>query len=261
VQPIGITLDSGQYSRQEIEKYEAVYGRNFVSPGGKATAQEFIALLELKPGMRVLDVGCGIGGAAFYMAQQYGVRVHGIDISANMLEIARERCREMGLEDSITFERGDVLDFDGASRYDRVYSRDVFLHIADKVRLMQILKNSLLRRGKLLFTDYCSGEGDKSESFEKYITQRNYFLRTINEYHILLAQVGFTEIVAQDRTPQFITILERELDNLSSDTFGDSTLAEIRQAWRDKIARARAGEQRWGLFLAQRNSAIINHKS
>ncbi len=40
--------------------------------------------------MRVLDIGCGIGGSAFYMARRYGALVNGIDLSTNMIEIANE---------------------------------------------------------------------------------------------------------------------------------------------------------------------------
>jgi len=245
-------LDAGQYAANAIEKYEAIYGRNFISPGGKETAQEFLALMALQPGMKVLDVGCGLGGSAFLMAEQYGVSVRGIDLSTNMLQIARARCQAAGLTDRVAFEYGDILDFNCASTYDRVYSRDVFLHIQDKVRLMRVLKNCLAPGGILLFTDYCCSAGSHSQEFEAYIHQRNYFLCTVNYYHSLLAQAGFTEIMAQDRTPQFIDVLERELARLPADRFSPSTLADIMQAWQDKIARARRGEQRWGLCMARR---------
>ena len=90
-------LDQGQYSLDEIRKYEAIYGRNFISPGGEATARAILGLVAFTPNMDVLDVGCGLGGAAFLIAQTYGARVHGIDLSRNMLQIAQARCREAQL--------------------------------------------------------------------------------------------------------------------------------------------------------------------
>ena len=56
--------------------------------------------------MRVLDIGCGVGGCAFQMARDHGVTVDGIDISRNMIEIGRERCAEAGLDDSVSLRHG-----------------------------------------------------------------------------------------------------------------------------------------------------------
>ncbi len=88
------TLDAGQYTLDEIHKYEAIYGRNFVSPGGEATTRTLLKLVALQPDMLVLDVGCGLGGAAFVLASSFGVRVHGIDLSRNMLQLAQERYQQ-----------------------------------------------------------------------------------------------------------------------------------------------------------------------
>ncbi len=100
----GTQLDTTQYQAEAIAKYEAVYGQHFISPGGAVSARACIARLGLKPGMRVLDVGCGLGGSAFLMAREYGVSVHGIDVSANMLASARERLRSEGLTSLVTLE-------------------------------------------------------------------------------------------------------------------------------------------------------------
>jgi phosphoethanolamine N-methyltransferase len=186
------------------------------------------------------------------MARQYGVSVHGVDLSTNMLQIAQKRCRAAGLEQGVTFEHGDILDFVPAKPFDRVYSRDVFLHIQDKARLAQVMRASLAPGGRLLFTDYCCGEGEKSADFAAYIRQRGYRLFTIAEYRDLLAEAGFVEITAQDRTAHFQQILEQELANLPVERFTPLTLTEIRAAWQAKIERAQSGEQRWGLFMAHR---------
>ena len=53
--------------------------------------QDFVQRLNLQPGQRVLDIGCGIGGGDFFMASKYGATVHGIDQSVNMVLIALER--------------------------------------------------------------------------------------------------------------------------------------------------------------------------
>ena len=83
-------LDANQYATDSILKYEQVYGEDFVSPGGKEMAREFIEKLKLQPNSKVLDVGCGLGGSAFLMAEQFGLSVDGIDLSKNMIRIAQK---------------------------------------------------------------------------------------------------------------------------------------------------------------------------
>jgi phosphoethanolamine N-methyltransferase len=70
-------------------RYEVVFGEGYVSTGGEVTTREFVPKLRITPGDSVLDIGCGIGGGDFLMAREYGAHVLGIDLSRNMLEMAR----------------------------------------------------------------------------------------------------------------------------------------------------------------------------
>ena len=53
-------------------------------------AREFIEELNLQPNSTILDAGCGLGGSAFLMAEQFGLSVDGIDLSENMIRIAQK---------------------------------------------------------------------------------------------------------------------------------------------------------------------------
>uniref|UniRef100_A0A452ZRF5 phosphoethanolamine N-methyltransferase n=1 Tax=Aegilops tauschii subsp. strangulata TaxID=200361 RepID=A0A452ZRF5_AEGTS len=70
-----------QYKSTGILRYERVFGEGYVSTGGFETAKEFVDKLDLKAGQKVLDVGCGIEGGDFYMAETYDVHVLVIDLS------------------------------------------------------------------------------------------------------------------------------------------------------------------------------------
>jgi len=245
-------LDEGQYSADAIRKYEAVYGRNFVSPGGRDTTLALLALAELAPATRVLDVGCGLGGAAFLMAQAFAARVHGIDVSRNMLEVALERRAELGLAHAVTFEHADILRYEAAGEYDLVHSRDAFLHIHDKGRLFAKLARCLRPGGRLLFTDYLRADGAPSQGFAAYIRARNYELCSLDMYRERMAAAGFTIVLAEDRTAEFTAILERELGQILASALPPRERAEMAESWRAKLARARAGEQRWGVFLGRK---------
>lgn len=61
-------MDHKQYSRNGVLRYEKIFGEGFVSTGGIDTTLEFLEQLDLKPYQKVLDVGCGIGGGNFLMA-------------------------------------------------------------------------------------------------------------------------------------------------------------------------------------------------
>jgi phosphoethanolamine N-methyltransferase len=250
--PEANALDAGQYTPEEIRKYEAIYGRSFISPGGEVTTRELLGLVAITPGMRVLDVGCGLGGAAFLIAQTYGARVHGIDLSRNMLQIAEARCQAANLTQAVSFEHVDILRYDCHETFDLAHSRDVFLHIHDKARLLRNIERCLRPGGHLLFSDYLCRIGAKSAAFEAYIHSRQYDLRSLDEYRLLLEQAGFEVMLAQDRTAEFIAILERELGQLGNSLLDAREQAALALSWQDKIRRARDGEQRWGVFLGRK---------
>lgn len=245
-------LDQGQYTLDEIRKYELIYGRNFISPGGSATAREILSLATITPNMNILDVGCGLGGAAFLLAKTFGARVHGIDLSRNMLQLAQARCQDIQLTHTVTFEHADILRYERPAGFELVHSRDAFLHIHDKVGLLDAIQRCLPPGGLLLFSDYLCGAGAKSADFAAYIRGREYDLHTLEEYRVLLEQAGFEVLLAQDRTADFIVILERELDQLAASQIEASERAVLAQSWRDKLRRAHAGEQRWGVCLAKK---------
>jgi len=245
--------DTNQYAPREIRKYEAVYGRHFVSPGGEACARECVARLGLTPGDTVLDVGSGLGGSAFLMAREYGARVHGIDLSADMVKLARAKCREERLDELVSFTAGDCLELTDSQAYQAIYSRDVILHIEDKLGLFEILHEALMPGGRLLFTDYCRAEGKSSDEFAAYVVERGYCLYTLAGYHECLRQAGFVDVVSEDWTERFIDIHRQELSRLAAAGLDDEDEAEMRQGWLKKIARAQRGEQRWGFFTARRD--------
>ncbi len=82
--------------------------------------------LMLKPGMRVLDIGCGWGGLAIYAAQKYGVEVVGITISKEQSDLARELAK--GYPVRILFQ--DYRDLEG--RFDRIVSVGMAEHVGYK---------------------------------------------------------------------------------------------------------------------------------
>ena len=82
--------------------------------------------LQLKPGMRLLDIGCGWGGLAEYAARHYGVAVEGVTISKEQQKMAQQRCE--GLDVNILLQ--DYRDLN--KHYDRIVSVGMFEHVGPK---------------------------------------------------------------------------------------------------------------------------------
>ncbi len=83
--------------------------------------------LRLKPGDRLLDIGCGWGGLVCYAAEHYGVKAHGITLSEAQLELAHERIAAKGLGERVRVEIRDYADLDGS--YDKIASIGMYEHI------------------------------------------------------------------------------------------------------------------------------------
>ncbi|KAL9273948.1 Phosphoethanolamine N-methyltransferase-like protein [Drosera capensis] len=251
-------LDSVQYKCSGILRYERVFGSGFVSTGGLETTKEFVGKLDLKPGQKVLDVGCGIGGGDFYMAENFDVEVVAIDLSINMISFALERA--IGLKCAIEFEVADCTKKNYPdNEFDVIYSRDTILHIQDKPALFRSFYRWLKPGGKVLISDYCRSAGTPSSEFSEYIKQRGYDLHAVHAYGQMLRDAGFDEVIAEDRTDQFIRVLQRELDAVKKDKdifvhdFSEEDYNDIVEGWKAKLVRSSSREQRWGLFIARKN--------
>ncbi|WMV35240.1 hypothetical protein MTR67_028625 [Solanum verrucosum] len=251
-------LDTVQYKSNGILRYERVFGAGFVSTGGIDTTKEFVAMMDLQPGEKVLDVGCGIGGGDFYMAEKYDVHVVGIDLSVNMITLAFERA--IGRKCAVEFEVADctVKTYPEES-FDVIYSRDTILHIQDKPALFRSFYKWLKPGGRVLISDYCKKAGPASEDFAAYIKQRGYDLHDVEAYGQMLRDAGFNEVIAEDRTEQFMKVLQKELDIVENERetfiqeFSEQDYNDIVGGWKAKLVRSSSGEQRWGLFFAKKN--------
>lgn len=85
------------------------------------------AKLALKPGMTVLDIGCGWGGMALYLHQKTGAEVLGVTLSEEQLKVARERAEAAGVAGKVRFELIDYRHVTG--QFDRIVSVGMFEHV------------------------------------------------------------------------------------------------------------------------------------
>jgi cyclopropane-fatty-acyl-phospholipid synthase len=119
--------------------------------------------LGLTSGMRVLDIGCGWGGAARFAAERYGVSVTGITISKNQALAARRRCA--GLPVEILFEDYRSL----AGRFDRIYSLGMFEHVGRRNYRAYLAKVRELLAPDGLFLLHTIGANESSSATDPWI--------------------------------------------------------------------------------------------
>ncbi|HHZ93037.1 TPA: methyltransferase domain-containing protein [Candidatus Poribacteria bacterium] len=251
-------LDTTQYTVNGILRYEKVFGYNFVSTGGIKTAQELFSEIDLTPGAKVLDIGSGLGGSAFFIEENYAAKVTGIDLSSNMIQLSNQRASYRNSK--VQFILGDCtqMEFEPES-FNLIYSRDSLLHVQDKTTLFQKIKDWLKPSGKVLITDYCCGSSDWSREFSDYVQKRNYTLHDVQTYKHLLEKSGLKIIQGYDNTKRFVVALEAELQHLISmkeeflQNFTQHDYEDLIQGWEKKITRAKQGYQKWGCFYAKKN--------
>jgi phosphoethanolamine N-methyltransferase len=259
--PAQSTYDNkGQYSRTGILRYEKIFGHGYVSTGGHATTEYLCSKLDgaLRPGARVLDVGSGIGGAAFHLAGTYGAVVTGVDLSPEMIKIARERALEANAPPTVTSILGDILTYPFAGPFDVIWSRDALMHLPDKPGLFSRLHALTAPGGRLVITDYAKGVGQRSPEFHSYIESTGYHVVDPASYGRLLEGAGYVDVAVEDATDRFVEILERELEILATNrqdflaSFSEKDLNYLVDRWKMKVRFCQAGHMKWGIYRARK---------
>ena len=92
-----------------------------------AKKRHIAAKLALKPGQRVLDIGCGWGGMSIFLAQEYDVNVVGVTLSTQQHELGIQRVKDAGLEGKVDIRLQDYRDVEGP--FDRIVSVGMFEHV------------------------------------------------------------------------------------------------------------------------------------
>ena len=147
--------------------------------------------LRLRPGMNVLDIGCGWGGAAQFAAERYGVSVTGVTVSRNQAAAATERCK--GLPVKILLQ--DYRSLSG--RFDRIYSLGMFEHVGHRnyATYFETAKRLLVDDG--LFLLHTIGSNTTNESNDPWI-ERYIFPNSLLPSIAQIATASESRFVVED---------------------------------------------------------------
>jgi SAM-dependent methyltransferase len=216
--PTGRTREEampGDYPDHFVRRLELLWGQGFMSPGGADEVRAIADGISLA-GLKGLDIGCGIGGPDIVLVRDLGAAsVHGVDIDQALLDKAMANAQAAGLADRLSYGRIDPgpLPFAEAS-YDVVFSKDAFLHVADKPALFAEIGRVLRPGGWLIASDWMASEDrDTIPAWQAYQARAPYPLRPATEASSArdLRAAGFIEVATRDRNAWYKEIATRDL--------------------------------------------------
>ena len=181
--------------------------------GGLDATRELAAQMELAPGLRILDVGSGIGGPARYFAAEHQCKVTGVDLTEEFVQVARSLTRRAKLDHLAEFVQASALDlkFD-AGTFDRSYMIHVGMNIADKGGVFREVRRVLKPGGKFAVFDFLrTGHGPIIYPVPWASSEETSFVVDMGSYRGALEKAGFHVEQERIRTAFAIEFTERTI--------------------------------------------------
>lgn len=146
-------IDPAHLTYQDLFVCDQMHGR------GVNATREHIEHAGIEAGMRVLDIGCGIGGASRCIAAEQNCQVTGIDLTTEFIDVARVLTTRCGLDHRIEYFAVDALAMPfGNQTFDHVWCHNVTMNIQDKVGLISEIGRVLKPDGRFSCSELALGE-------------------------------------------------------------------------------------------------------
>jgi SAM-dependent methyltransferase len=181
--------------------------------GGRAATEHAVAKMGLAADRRVLDVGCGLGGATRYLAATLGCRVTGIDLTPDYIAAARMLAERTGLAGRVDYRVASALDMPFEDRsFDAAITFHVAMNIADRAGLYREVARVLRPGAVFCIYDVMKGPQDGLEFPVPWAeTAETSHLATPAEMRSHLSGAGFEVAEVDDRTAYGIEFFRQRL--------------------------------------------------
>lgn len=169
--------------------------------GGRVATQSLTEQLHLSQNQHVLDIGCGLGGASRFVANQYGCKVSGVDLSDEYIETGRVLNEWVGLNGQIDLFQGSALSlaFEDNS-FDAAYMLHVGMNIEDKQRLMKEIQRVLKPGAVFALYDVMRYQSDHINYPVPWASDSSMcHLAKLDDYKNALQKAGFEIKAVKDR--------------------------------------------------------------
>jgi SAM-dependent methyltransferase len=175
--------------------------------------------LPIERGQRILDIGCAVGGPARYMAERFGCRVSGIDITPGFIEAGEELNRLTGMVDRVDLRVGDgaTLPYEDTV-FDGAYTQHVTMNVADRAAFFAEAFRVVKPGGFFALSEHGLGpKGDPIYPLPWADEPATAVLKTRAETEALLADAGFERIETLDTGPKYVDGYRNMLAKIEAD--------------------------------------------
>lgn len=220
-----------EYPANYCRFLEVTYGANMMSEGGAHAIDNILAQESDLSNKHILDVGFGLGGAAFHIANTYGAFVYGLEINPWLVKEASRRIPRQ-LDNQINFlEYHPMRELPFEQDYfDVVFSKGVLTHLKNKSNLFQQINRILKPGGSFVIDDWLSPiEGTWGEKLNKMCEEEGLTLyaETESNYKKLLKNSQFTDIQMYDQNKHYYQYNLDIVNNLKCMDPNDEVFNEI----------------------------------
>ena len=250
-----------EYHDAMLDLLEWIWGRDYMAPGGEGNVDRLVNRQDLR-NRKVLDIGSGLGGPAFYMARKYGARVTGIDLDSHLVERASARASELGLEKQVGFKqvKAGALEFPD-SQFDLVISSGAVTQTADKSGLFSEAWRVLKPGGTVSCYEWMKREGEYSEDMLHWFELEGltYALETLETHGDIMSAGGFRDIELEDASSWYQRECRKEYELLSQEGYetvtrliGQADADHLIKDWKVMAKVCENGEMRQGYCRGRR---------
>lgn len=196
----GAGKDVDHLTREDVASMDEFHS------GGRESTRALARFAGLRPGMRVLDVGSGVGGPARTLAAEFGCRVTGLDLTEEFCRAAEMLTARLRMSDQVDFRQGNALAMPFAdASFDVVWSQNAIMNIEDKAALFREIARVLRPGGLLAFEAVLQGPGGPIHFPAFWADEPAVsFLATPEALRRDLAAAGLEERAWEDRTARSI---------------------------------------------------------
>jgi len=164
--------------------------------------------------MHVLDIGCGVGGPARYLAATFGCRVTGVDLTAEFIAVAQMLTARCHLDHFVDFRQANALDLPFAdASFDMVWCQNVTMNIEDKAAFYREVARVLKPGGRFTSTEMAAGPAGEPYYPQPWARQPEIsFLVPQEEMRAAMEAAGLRVLEWRDTSAEVTAVVQTQTE-------------------------------------------------